>query len=140
MIGPYAEIRDALDADTVSALLEFVSSRKSRFADATTTNHRGETAVTPEIRIAQVCREFADELPTLRSNLEALSFSSLHLIGVTPFKTYENQIEIVAHGNGAFFSHHIDTFTDSSSFRSEKIRVVSAIYYFHNHSKRVFRG
>jgi Rps23 Pro-64 3,4-dihydroxylase Tpa1-like proline 4-hydroxylase len=45
------------------------------------------------------------------------------------------EIELVAHGDGAFFSRHIDTYTTRKSQR-----VISGVYYFHRQPKAFSGG
>src|SRR5262245_32086963 len=47
-------------------------------------------------------------------------------LGTPAFVPSSYEIELVAHGDGAFFSRHIDTYTTR-----KRQRVISGVYYFH---------
>ncbi len=57
----------------------------------------------------------------------ALPFMFEHL-GYTPFDPARFELEMVAHGDGSFFSRHTDIVIrpEMTSYR-----VISAVYYFH---------
>ena len=139
MAGPYVEIPDALGQDLVSALLAFVDTKQDRFLAASVTD-QGKTVTDPIIRVAHVCNEFEDELPTIRSSLEMRALGWLDRIGIAPFETYGNELVIVAHGDGAFFRGHIDTMTDADAVKRDRVRVASAVYYFHHQPKKFSGG
>jgi len=50
-------------------------------------------------------------------------------LGDTPFIPCQFEFQLAAHGNGAFFGRHIDTFTQKEGLTSD--RIISAVYYFH---------
>src|SRR5262249_43378463 len=49
------------------------------------------------------------------------------------------ELELVAHGNGAFFKRHIDTFTGAAANDKSK-RLISGVYYFHSEPKAFSGG
>jgi SM-20-related protein len=42
----------------------------------------------------------------------------------------EYELEMVAHGHGAFFARHIDTFTGSTRAKWNTDRLISLVFYF----------
>jgi Rps23 Pro-64 3,4-dihydroxylase Tpa1-like proline 4-hydroxylase len=55
-------------------------------------------------------------------------------IGTPPFELESIELELVAHGDGAFFGRHIDTFTRAAA-NIDQQRILSAVYYFHARPK-----
>lgn len=58
-------------------------------------------------------------------------------VGIRAFENPVLELECVAHRDGGKFAEHIDTLTDSSRGKSD--RIVSAVYYFHR-EPRGFTG
>ena len=48
---------------------------------------------------------------------------------MAPFQPAKFEMELVAHGDGAFFAKHIDTFTGIADLPAAH-RMISAVYYF----------
>ncbi|WP_394729453.1 2OG-Fe(II) oxygenase [Altererythrobacter sp. GH1-8] len=63
----------------------------------------------------------------------------LDQLGIPPFEPSHYEIELVAHGDGAYYKHHIDTFTRHQRLSAQSDRVVSCVYYFHT-LPRTFEG
>jgi SM-20-related protein len=51
-------------------------------------------------------------------------------LGLLPFALGEVEIELVAHGHGAFFNNHIDTITGYGRTPEGHDRIISLVYYF----------
>src|SRR5262245_64089484 len=62
--------------------------------------------------------------------------TDLHL---TLFSPARYEIELVAHGDGAFYSRHIDTDTERGA-DADMHRIVSGVYYFNNEPKAFSGG
>jgi SM-20-related protein len=108
----------------------------SRF-QATTVS--GGSELNPSVRISYKL----DDLGTLREELESrimlmapAVITDLHL---TLFSPARCEIELVAHGDGAFYSRHIDTDTESGG-AADMHRIVSGVYYFNNEPKAFSGG
>ncbi len=124
-IPPYALVRDWLGTETVERLLQFAQLNEHRFEDAQV-RHGEEDRLDRTRRVsknlslghlkAEVRAKAADLLPIMFERL-----------GVEPFIPSKIEVELVAHGDGAFFLRHIDTLTH----RDGRRRIISAVYYFH---------
>lgn len=55
--------------------------------------------------------------------------------GVKPFAIDWIEVELAAHGDGAFFLPHIDTYTGRGRGTQKSDRVLTAVYYFHREPK-----
>jgi Rps23 Pro-64 3,4-dihydroxylase Tpa1-like proline 4-hydroxylase len=105
--------------------LRFAQSNEDRFEDTQVTRGEEETVdrtrrVSKNLRLgkleAVVSSQLKDLLPFI--------FQRLHIKPFTPSKL---EVELVVHGDGAFFLRHIDTHTK----RDGRRRIISAVYYFH---------
>ena len=125
-IPSYALVRDWLGTETVERLLQFAQTNENRFQDAEVIMHGEEGRLD---RARRVSKRLG--LGDLRAELSAKVTDLLPLIferlGIKPFKPNKIEVELVAHGDGAFFLRHIDTLTHRDCRR----RVISAVYYFH---------
>jgi SM-20-related protein len=59
-------------------------------------------------------------------------------LGTTPFEPSKFELEMVAHGDGAFYTRHRDTKTGDAGLVNR--RVISAVYYFHRIPKSFSGG
>lgn len=133
---PYERIGNFLQPTEHSALLDWCLNHPTNFEDAGVLRHTGGDAQhDPEIRIAchalldpdlrrMMSRRIDQEVPRLMSAL-----------GVRA-KDWKKEINVAAHNDGAHFSRHIDLAIRKSDAHSRRI---SAIYYFHNETKK-FEG
>ena len=71
----------------------------------------------------EVGRRMRELFPALSAHLHS-----------TPFELDELELELVAHGDGAFFGRHIDIFTGADANIGQQ-RILSAVYYFHTQPK-----
>src|SRR5262249_27282981 len=79
--------------------------------------------------------EFTNEL---RDKVHSLLPAIFETLGHKQFiPTFE--LELVAHGDGAFFARHLDT-TVTNQGRPASDRIVSAVYYFHAQPKAFSGG
>src|ERR1700733_10167351 len=133
IMPPYLEIRDFLDEETVAALLEVALGHEQAFETAKV--GRGDAA-NPKIRIATATRDLGPFKPILRSKVLGLVPDLVAKLRVTPVEMPKLELQLVAHGDGAFYKSHIDTRTAADR---DIIRVLSGVYYFHSRP-RAFTG
>ena len=77
--------------------------------------------------------------PELRSVLLARAGELASMLGVQKFVPNCVELELVAHGDGAYFRRHIDTFTGAKR-DDQSERTLSAVYYFHAEPKQFSGG
>lgn len=136
VIPPYSLTEGFLGADLISELLSFAAENESRFKDSTV----GITAkdrVNPEIRVSSILRDFGPLKKEIKSRFNAALPEALNKLGMPGFELYHTELELVAHGNGAFYNRHIDTAIDRDDV---SVRVLTAVYYFHAQPKRFTGG
>ena len=127
-IPPYGLVHGWLGTETVRRLLRFAQSNQHRFKDTRVTRKEGIVVD----RTNRVSRKM--DLGTLKSELVArvkdLSPLMFERLGIKPIiPSFE--VELVAHGDGAFYSRHIDTRTHQEGLVIVSHRIISAVYYFH---------
>jgi hypothetical protein len=138
---PYAQFRDFLDDATHRALLDWVSTQRANFVEATVTKSKAGygTRLDPEVRIALKLGDLgALEAPLSERLLEALP-DAMAAIGSRGPEPRSLELEITAYGDGAHFRPHLDIPIGSDrkplGARKGEDRVISAVYYFHNQPK-----
>ena len=133
-IPPYALVRDWLGKEKVERLLRFAQLNEHCF-EHTQITHGEESGLNHAHRVskkislgtlnAEVRAKVADLLPVMFERL-----------GIKPFIPSKIEVELVAHGDDAFFLRHIDTLTH----RDGRHRIISAVYYFHTLPKAFSGG
>jgi SM-20-related protein len=128
---PVGLARGFLGARIVGDLLDFVTSNQARFEQATiaTSAKTSERRVSLAVRRALAVPEFGELQPRIEAKLESLIPAMSERLGKPPFATHHIETELVAHGDGAFFKRHVDTFMQQTGSKSN--RVISGVYYFH---------
>ena len=126
-IPPHGVIRGWLGAQFIERLLLCAQSNEHFFKETTVasgTSHR----IDPTSRISRRFGDLGDLKHELKAKVRELLPEMLTTLGKKPFNpTFE--LELVAHGDGAFFTEHIDTLTGPE--RGGRHRIISAVYYFH---------
>jgi Rps23 Pro-64 3,4-dihydroxylase Tpa1-like proline 4-hydroxylase len=118
----------------VSQLLEHVSANKDHFSASTVGSNEGR--IDQEIRISSILYDFGPLKNAVKAGFKAILPEALEKLRMQSFELKGTEREIVAHGNGAFYRRHIDTFTGSSE---SSVRVLTAVYYFHSQPRK-FQG
>ncbi len=89
-------------------------------------------------RVSAVCRNLGALHAPIEERILARVADFTEVLGLYPFATGKIEIELAAHGDGAFFSRHVDTQRDV--FGSTSPRVLSAVYYFHSQPRKFSGG
>ncbi len=122
---PHAVQYDFLPNDTVAALLEYAVTHEPDFVPTEVRFQRLDPTVRVSARLAQ--------LGAFRQIIEHKVFEMLPVLTdelrVTPLQADRMEIELVAHGDGAFYKRHIDTRTAPAG-EGRRFRALSAVYYF----------
>jgi len=136
MFAPHRVIPDFLDEAAAAGLLALAQSEESQFQPSMV-GRPGSAMVKADVRISSVLRR-KDVLRTLfDGRLRALAPSIVEDIGMSPFAVHKVEVELAAHGDGAFYKRHIDIHTGASATSQ---RVLSAVYYFHQQPKAFSGG
>jgi SM-20-related protein len=132
IMPPYLVLRDFLDEATVAGLLSHALAHEAEFAP-TQTGH----GVRSEIRVSLGLRNLGPFRSILRFKVLDLVSALVAKLHATPVQAPKLELQLVAHKDAAFYKRHIDTQTASDRAR---IRVLSAVYYFHAEPKAFSGG
>ena len=130
-LAPYRVIPDFLGADLVAELLAFARDHEAAFAPTGVGGGAGRVT-DPQIRRSRGLRALGRFRPLLKARLRERAPALIAALRMSPFEVSRIELELVAHGDGAFYKRHIDTATSSGG---EHMRVLSAVYYFHRQPK-----
>lgn len=134
IMPPYTVLRYFLDENAVAGLLDHALSRQAEFAPTKV----GKRAVDPAIRVSLGLRDLGPYARLLEDRLLALLPKLVADLRVTEVDDPKLELQLVAHGDGAFFKRHIDTQTANDEDK-KRIRMLSGVYYF-NTEPRAFSG
>ncbi|MBD9415023.1 2OG-Fe(II) oxygenase [Pseudomonas sp. PDM16] len=135
LLPPYQIINDFLADDLVDELLEHAARHKEEFQAAGIRD-----GYDPSLRVSQKLYFNTPIRQKLQDKIHPLAKSFISALGVSTFEPDGVELELVAHGDGAFYSRHIDTFTgQTKDATSERQRLISAVLYLHR-SPKAFSG
>lgn len=129
---PHRCIDGFLGPALVERLLDLAARRQGDFKPTKVGNSEKGT-VNLAIRSSRILRNFDDLRAGLEDRFAAILDPVIQDLHLTPIHLSRLELELVAHGDGAFYSEHIDTFTDKPDAISN--RVLSGVYYFHRDPK-----
>ena len=124
------------DAEAES-LLAYALAAEAWFVP-TRLNDHGTAHLDRIVRQSCVLRDLGDFADPLRKKALALQSALETAFDMTHTPPNSTQIELVAHGDGAFYRPHIDTFT-GDEYMSGGRRRLTMVYYFHR-LPRCFSG
>ena len=136
VMPPYSVIGGFLEQDAVAGLLEFTLGHEHSF-EPTKVGRAGPEVIKPGIRVSLGMRDLGPFKPILKSKVLALLPDLVAKLKTSPVNAPQLELQLVAHGDGAFYKRHIDTHTVSDR---DSIRVLSGVYYFHNRPKAFTGG
>jgi Rps23 Pro-64 3,4-dihydroxylase Tpa1-like proline 4-hydroxylase len=138
-VPPHGLIRNWLGSEAVTRLLRFVQSNEHRFEDTKVTPKEEEGRVDRSLRVSRKLLSIDELKKELCPKLEDLLPVIFDKFGNKPFIPSRIEVELVAHGDGAFFARHNDTFTGPDQ-KGRGSRAISAVYYFHTLPKAFSGG
>ena len=126
---PYRLLNRFFGESLVERLLAHADKRKGDFTPSLV----GGVALNRTFRVSQVLRDFEDLRPELEARFIAILDDTVRELKLSPINLAPLELELAAHGEGAFFKEHIDTATDSAAVHSS--RALTGVYYFHREPK-----
>jgi Rps23 Pro-64 3,4-dihydroxylase Tpa1-like proline 4-hydroxylase len=144
VLGPmprWHQFENVLPPEEHRALLDWTLQNRERFKTA-----RVIAGIDPSLRIAETLRDLGPLRPLLEARLRAMLPEIFRNSGVRPFEVEYIELEIAAHGDGAFFTRHTDIpfgpdrkpLGGDSSGRQD--RLLSGVYYYHREPKAFSGG
>ncbi len=121
----------------VDKLLAHVAQNQARFRDSSVASNLTDDKVNRSVRISSILSDFGDLKAEIKNHFKTALPEVVAQLKVPGFELAGTEREIVAHGNGAFYKRHIDTFTGSNA---NSVRALTAVYYFHTQPKQFTGG
>jgi len=135
ILPPHRVVDAFLDETSVETLLQLALSRQADFAP-TKVDHGNDAALIPAYRASLMLRAREDLAPLFAARLGELAPVLAADMRLSAFEVWGIELELVAHGDGAFYKRHIDT---KAGGDAQSKRVLSGVYYF-NHQPKAFSG
>ncbi|MFA6115590.1 MAG: 2OG-Fe(II) oxygenase [Sphingomonas sp.] len=126
---------DFLDEATADGLLDYALAHREAF-QSTRIGIKDRAREDPQNRISVASRDLGPFRPLLNDMVAAGVPEMLTALAMTPISIAKIELEVVAHGDGAFYSRHIDL---NPHRQAATIRALSGVYYFHARP-RAFSG
>jgi SM-20-related protein len=133
----YGRVANWLGPQMVARLLDYAQSQRASFRVSSLgkgDNQRVDLTIRRSSKLEDL-GELKDELHACARMALPAMFDQL---GTTPFEPSRFELEMVAHGDGAFYTRHRDTKTGDAGLTNR--RVISAVYYFHRIPKSFSGG
>jgi Rps23 Pro-64 3,4-dihydroxylase Tpa1-like proline 4-hydroxylase len=127
-------VHDWLGPEAVARLLHFAQSNEHYFKDTMVRDEEGEK-IDNTVRVSRRLQRIDGLKSELRPKFKLLLPLMFDKLGIKPFIPSRIEMELVAHGDGAFFARHNDTIFDKG-----RGRVISAVYYFYGLPKAFSGG
>lgn len=129
---PYFIIDNFLEEALVERLLAHAMANEHAFAP-TKVGKRKEGRFEPATRKSLVHRDFGTLQTELDALFRAVMPQAMSELCMSPFSLAACEIELVAHGDGAFYKRHIDTAIDEQEAKTQ--RVLTGVFYFYTQPK-----
>lgn len=136
---PYLRLHNFLDLDSSDKLLNYAIEQEKYFRSSSVSSQKEGRRINPEVRVSMVTRELGDFKALFEQKIRAILPDLFEKLAITSFSNGELELELAAHGDGAFFKYHIDTLAHSKD-TVHSVRVMSAVYYFHHEPKSFSSG
>jgi SM-20-related protein len=124
--------REFLGPDLKQQLLDYISANQHRLKPSTVGTGRHDTSA----RLSRLMHDLGPLRHVLESRVLALVPGLIIDLGLTPFEPTDVELEIAVHGDGGFYTRHIDLFTGKTrSEHQTHDRLISMVYYCYNEPK-----
>lgn len=134
----YGRIANWLGLQLVERLLHYAESHRDNFEVSSVgrgDNKRINLTKRQSMRLKQLGDLEGELQARVRDTLPAM----FRQLGTTSFEPSRLELEMVAHGDGAFYAQHRDTNIFGSAAFANR-RIISAVYYFHRIPKSFSGG
>lgn len=132
----YHRYENLFDSNQIKSLLEYCEKNKNNFHDAAVRS-KGELKTDKEFRVCLINLDLGEFREIFEKKISQLLEDIYFRLKIKKAENTEFELQLTAHGDGAFFKQHIDTHTEYEN--NSKSRVLSAVFYFFNEPKQ-FEG
>src|SRR5579863_1300002 len=123
---PHLAYRNVLGAETVAALLNYVTARERDFTPAAVRNRQsGQKRIDRAVRDCHCLADLGAFNVLIRTCLDRGAAQALQRLGLFESAVEPREFEISAYGDRGHFASHVDTFETL-----DKVRILSCVYYF----------
>jgi SM-20-related protein len=138
---PFARREQFLSAEELAGLRSYVLSSAEQFKPATV-RRDGRERIDPEHRIAATLEDLGDLHTAIRARFAAALPDLMLDTGLTGTPPTSIELQIAAHGDGAFYGRHIDNAVGQSraAVPTTPDRILSAVFYFYFEPKAFSGG
>jgi SM-20-related protein len=141
-LPPWGQFTDVLPEADRALVLDWTLANRARFA-ASAVRFEGEFRIDPKARVSERLGELGPARAILCARLDQMLPELLAASGSRPFIPDYVELELAAHGDGAFFRRHSDlpfgaarAAVGGEGKGGDRFdRLVSAVYYFHREPK-----
>ena len=133
-VPPHLAIRNFLGAEVIAGLLRHAIANEARFK-VTEVGARERHGTDFLVRVSKGLSEIGNQRSTLEAKVLALVPDVAPKLGIAPFAPAAAELQLVAHGDGAFYKAHVDPCQHTAVNQ----RMISAVYYF-NAAPKGFTG
>lgn len=126
---PFRRIENFLGEALVDRLLAYADARQADFVPTRVVKN----TLVPEIRTSLMLRDLGELRPEVEERFRAVMTATVQELRLSAISLARLELELVAHGDGAFYKTHIDTATDRAGGSTH--RALSGVYYFHRAPK-----
>jgi Rps23 Pro-64 3,4-dihydroxylase Tpa1-like proline 4-hydroxylase len=132
---PFCAIPDWLPADAADALLDHAVREEPHYTPGRVL-YEGETMTAPDLRRTDCLASLGpfQDLVSARALEQKPALEAA--FGMVPFTAHHVEIELAAHGDGAHFDRHVDTFVRR---KRPTTRLLTLVLYL-NRRPQAFRG
>lgn len=127
--APHRRIDGFLGKPMADRLLAYAATRQADFVSTRVGNRK----VDPGIRKSLLLRDLGDLKEELEARLGSVVEETARELNLSRITLARIELEMVAHGDGAFYRRHIDTAIDTPDAASH--RALTVVYYFHRQPK-----
>lgn len=135
IMPPHHIIKNFLDETSAARLLDHAIKTEANYKATRIDEGDGD----PWYRASLRTGDLGPMRKELESRILALSPLLISQLRVTPFEPARIEMEIVAHGDGAFYKPHFDTTVGKADGKPTQ-RMVTAVYYFYSLPKAFSGG
>jgi SM-20-related protein len=137
----HGRISNWLGPEMVARLLDFAQMRRDSFF-LSGIGRKEKARVDLNVRRSVRVTDLGTLKGELRTRVRAVLPTMFQRLGAEAFEPGKLEVEMVAHGDGAFFKEHQDTFLYGEKEDQKLVahRAISAVYYFHRQPKSFSGG
>jgi SM-20-related protein len=126
--APYSIRANFLGEDSVKHLLRHAEAHQEEFKPSTVGSYDKDT-IAHSVRVSSSLKKIGSLKDKIEKEILNILPGMFDELGCLPFEPIELEIGMVAHGHGAFFTRHIDTYLGPAA--GPTIRMITMVYYFY---------